>query len=160
MSQNDFKVPEGFTELPEGLGFTDVLRPVYRREPDAKRGLCLAMKVQANHGNMIGICHGGVLMTLADIAAAQAVNFARQKIAGSPTISLTFDFVSAAKEGDWIEAESERVELKRVFAFASGVIRCGDKVVLRYSGNIYTPDHQGFDGQIENIALLHGRGNN
>lgn len=160
MSQDEFTVPDGFFELPEGLGFTDFLRPVYRRNPGPERGLCLAMRVQPQHGNMIGICHNGVLMTLADIAAAQAVNFARDKVAGSPTISLTFDFVSAAREGDWIEAESERVDLKRVFAFASGVIRCGDKIILRYSGNIYTPDHEGFDGHIENIARLHGRGEN
>ncbi len=157
MSSDEFVVPQGFVELPEGMGFTDTLRPVYRREPNAEGGLCLAMRVQAQHGNLIGICHGGVLMTLADIAAAQAVNFARNKVAGSPTISLSFDFVSAAREGDWIEAHSERVDLKRVFAFASGVIYCGDKVILRYSGTIYTPDHEGFDRQIENIARLHGR---
>lgn len=157
MSSDEFVVPPGFVELPEGLGFTDTLRPVYRREPQGNSGLCLAMRVQAQHGNMIGICHGGVLMTLADIAAAQAVNAARNKVAGSPTISLSFDFVSAAREGDWIEAHTERVDLKRVFAFTSGVIRCGDKIILRYSGTIYTPNHEGFNAQLENIARLHGR---
>ncbi len=157
MSKDMGKVPEGFEELPEGLGFTDVLRPVYRRIDPDKKELRLGMYVQAQHGNMIGICHGGVLMTLADIAAAQSVHFARDELAGSPTISLNFDFVSAAREGDWIEAHTELVELKRLFAFASGTIRCGDKVITRYSGTIYTPDHEGFDANIKKIARLHGR---
>ena len=156
MSREEFSAPEGFVELPEGLGFTDVLRPVFRSETET--GVCLGMFVQAQHGNMIGICHGGVLMTLADIAAAQSVNFARGKSVGVPTISLSFDFVSAAREGDWIEAHTEQVELKRLFAFAAGVVRSGDKVIMRYSGTVYTPDHEGFDANIKDFSKMHGKG--
>ena len=39
----------------------------------------------------MGICHGGVLMTLADIAAANGVNVARGA-GGQPTINLAVDF--------------------------------------------------------------------
>ncbi len=55
-------VPAGFEELPEGLGFTDILAPVYRRAGDTP---AIGMFVQARHANLLNICHGGVLMTLA-----------------------------------------------------------------------------------------------
>lgn len=156
MSDTQDKVPEGFQMLPEGLGFTDVLRPVYRREHGDK--LISGMFVQPKLSNMIGICHGGALMTLADVAAASSINFARQKLAGTPTLSLSFDFINAAREGDWLEAHTDRVSVKKRFGFASGVILCGDKIILRYSGTFYYPDHDGFKHNLEGIARLHGQG--
>ena len=129
---------------------------MFRRED--QDGITLGMFIQAQHTNMIGICHGGVLMSLGDVAAAQGLNHNRGKLAGAPTLSLTFDFISAAKEGDWIEARADRVELKRLFGFSSGAITCNDKLICRFSGSFYTPDHDKFDSQIKDIAKLHGQG--
>ena len=66
--ENIEPVPEGFELLPEGLGFTVNLAPCYRRYDGET--LTLGLLVQKQHGNSMGICHGGVLITLADIAAA------------------------------------------------------------------------------------------
>ena len=88
-------VPEGFTPIPEGFGFTDKLQPSYRRLSDGR--VTIGLVVMPQHGNTLGICHGGVLMTLADIAAASGVNLARGKRSGSPTINLAVDFISAAR---------------------------------------------------------------
>jgi uncharacterized protein (TIGR00369 family) len=148
--------PEHYQELPRGLGFTDNLQPVYRREIGDQ--LTLGMYVQVQHCNMIGICHGGALMTLADIAAAQAVNRARAKLAATPTLNLNTDFISAAREGDWIEASADRVELKKRFGFASGVVTCGEKLICRFNGTFYLPDHDGYDEHLSKIAKLHGQG--
>ena len=155
MNTQTLPPPAGFKLLPEGLGFTDVLRPLYRREQDGQ--VSLGMTVQLSHCNMIGICHGGALMTLADIGAASAINFAREKIGAAPTLNLSFDFINAAREGDWLETCSEQVTLKRSFGFASGVIRCGERLVCRYSGSFYQPDHDGFEGQIKKLAAMHGK---
>ena len=97
-------VPAGFEELPEGLGFTDILAPVYRRAGDIP---AIGMFVQARHVNMLNICHGGVLMTLGDVGASWAINYSRGKVAAAPTLNLSFDFISAAREGDWLQAERE-----------------------------------------------------
>jgi uncharacterized protein (TIGR00369 family) len=156
MSETQTTVPEGFKVLPEGLGFTDVLRPVYRREQGDK--LVSGMFVRPQLCNLIGICHGGALMTLADVAAASSINFARNKLAGTPTLSLSFDFINAAREGDWLEAHTDRVSVKNRFGFASGVITRDEKIILRYSGTFYYPDHDGFKSDLESIARLHGQG--
>lgn len=148
-------VPEGFELLPEGLGFTDRLRPCYRKqEGDA---VVFGLRVEQQHGNSMGICHGGVLMTLADIAAASSANMARGIIAGAPTINLSMDFISAARQGQWIEARSEGVTIKRLFGFSHGVMVGSNGVVARYNATFYFPDHPGMsqDG-IPNPGALRG----
>ena len=135
------QVPEGFTRIPEGLGFSDNLQPVYRRvEGDS---VSFGLVVEKQHGNLMGICHGGVLMTLADITAANGVNAARGVRAGSPTINLAIDFISAARFGQWIQADVHLVTVKRRFGFCSGAIVNSEDVVARFNGTFYLPDHKG-----------------
>jgi uncharacterized protein (TIGR00369 family) len=149
--------PEGFAELPEGLGFTDVLRPIYRSERE--NHVAMGMWVQDKHTNMIGICHGGVLMTLSDVAASWGLNQRREKLTGAPTLNLSFDFISAAKEGDWLQAEADRVELKKRFGFSSGVVTTGEgKLVCRFSGSFYFPDHDHYDKKLDVLRRVRGIG--
>lgn len=150
------EIPEGFERMPEGLGFTDILQPLYRRVRGGR--VALGMFVQDNHTNMLQICHGGVLMTLADVAAASAVNHAREKVAGAPTINLSFDFIAAARVGDWLQAQADRVTVKRRFGFSSGVVESGERIIMRFSGNFYLPEHDGFKADLKGIARLHGQG--
>lgn len=134
-------VPEGFEPLPEGLGFTDCLQPSYRRiEGDSAN---FGIVVSSRHSNTMGICHGGVLMTLADITAATGVNLARGVTAGSPTVHLSMDYISSARLGEWIQADVEQVSIKRRFGFCSGGIYNSKGVVARFSGTFYFPDHDG-----------------
>lgn len=133
--------PEGFEQLPEGLGYTDSLQPSYRKvEGDL---VSFGLVVQPQHSNTMGICHGGVLMTLADITAATGVNVARGVKAGSPTVHLSIDFISSARQGEWVHADVEQVSVKRRFGFCSGGIYNDSGVVARFNGTFYFPDHKG-----------------
>ena len=134
-------VPEGFDPVPRGLGYTDTLQPFYRRVDGDE--VSFGLLVAPQHGNSMGICHGGVLMTLADISAAAGLNLKRGKRAGSPTINLSLDFISYAGQGDWIQAHAEQVSVKRRFGFCSGAIYKADGMVARFNGTFYFPDHQG-----------------
>ena len=150
-------VPEGFERLPEGLGYTDSIQPVYRRVVGEE--VSFGLIVQEHHGNSMGICHGGVLMTLSDMTAASGVNVARGQLAGSPTISLSLDFVSAARMGQWIQADVQQVSIKRRFGFSNGLIHNSDGVIARFNGTFYFPDHQGMwkNGK-SNESVLAGLG--
>lgn len=141
LDDNTESVPAGFERLPTGLGFTDNLQPIYRRidGEDATFGLV----VTDRHCNTMGICHGGVLMTLADITATTACNLAHGVVAGSPTVHIDIDFISAAQRGEWIQAVAEHVTAKRRFGFSSGGIYNADGLVARFAGTIYFPDHAG-----------------
>ena len=145
-------VPDGFEQLPLGYGFTDTLSPLYRKVDNQL--VTLGMTVGPQHSNSMGICHGGALMTLADIAAASWANMARGLVAGAPTINLSIDFISAAKLGQWVEAQQEGVELKRLFGFARGVICSERGVVARFNASFYFPDHPGMsqDGLVTPVT--------
>ena len=142
MSENELEqIPAGFELLPTGLGFTDVIQPCYRRvEGDS---VSMGLRVEQHHCNMMGFCHGGVLMTLADIAAASGVNIACGKKAGSPTLNLSLDFISVGRLGQWLEAEITQTSIKRRFGFCSGVINNSKGAVARFNGTFYLPEHDG-----------------
>lgn len=149
------QVPPGFELLPEGLGFTDNLKPCYRRLEG--ESLTFGFVVSRQHANSMGICHGGALMTLADIAAASWANMARGIVAAAPTINLSMDFISAARQGQWIETRLEGVTLKRLFGFSRGVIVSSRGEVARFNATFYFPDHAGLsqDG-LPNAGVLRG----
>jgi uncharacterized protein (TIGR00369 family) len=134
-------VPPDFTALPTGLGFTDAIGHCYCRVSEA--GVSFGLIVTPVHANMMGICHGGVLMTLADITAASGVNHARGKRAGSPTINLSLDFIAPGRMGEWLQGDVEQVSLKRRFGFCNGTINNSEGVVARFNGTFYLPDHKG-----------------
>lgn len=134
-------VPADFERLPLGLGFIDSLQPIYRRI--AAQNASFGLLVDEQHRNMMGICHGGVLMTLADIAAATGVNLARGVTAGNPTVHLSIDYIASARLGQWIQANVEHVSTKRRFGFCGGAIYNSAGVVARFSGTFYFPDHDG-----------------
>jgi len=139
-------IPAGFEILPRGLGFTDVIQPCYRKLDG--ESVSMGLRVEQQHCNMMGVCHGGVLMTLADITAASGVNLVCGKTAGSPTLNLALDFISAGRRGQWLEAQVTQTSVKRRFGFCSGIIVNCDGVVARFNGTFYLPDHDG-DRKVE-----------
>lgn len=159
MSEKIFDlVPPEFERVPVGIGFTDCLQPLYRSL--ASDAVSFGLIVEPQHGNMMGICHGGVLMTLADITAATGVNQARGVTAGSPTVHLGIDYVSAARMGDWIRATVEQISVKKRFGFSSGAIYNRAGVVARFSGTFYFPDHDGLwqNGRKNTVIASPGKG--
>jgi len=106
-------------------------------------GTSFGLVVEAQHSNSMGICHGGVLMTLADITAATGANRARGVLSGSPTVHLSIDYISSVRLGQWIQANVEQVSAKRRFGFCSGGIYNSAGAVARFSGTFYFPDHDG-----------------
>ena len=135
------EVPPGFEQLPSGLGYTDSLQPCYRKVVGDSASF--GMVVREQHCNSMGRCHGGVLMTLADITAASGVNLARGKLAGSPTLNLAVDFISGGRLGQWIQADVQQVSIKRRFGFCNGLVFNAQGVVARFNGTFYLPDHDG-----------------
>ena len=106
----DGEVPEGFEQLGRQYGF---YRPAGARLPTRRARSHHRHVRAAQHTNLLDICHGGVLMTLGDIAAAWAVNAERGEVCCRRPPSTSFDFISAAREGEWLEAEADRVTVKK-----------------------------------------------
>jgi acyl-coenzyme A thioesterase 13 len=105
------RIPEGFREM-EGLSpFNALVGPLYeRREGEA---VSIGLALERKHTNSRGICHGGVLATLADLALGYAMLAKTGDRGGFLTAHLSVDYAGAARAGDWIES---KVEIQRVGA--------------------------------------------
>jgi uncharacterized protein (TIGR00369 family) len=124
-------IPEGFREIPRLSPFNALVGPLYeRRTGDV---LSVGLRIDAKHTNSRGMCHGGVLATLADLALGYAVLAKTGGKAELVTAQLSIDYAGAAKVGDWVESA---VEIQRVgsrLAFANCYLLADGQRIVRAS---------------------------
>jgi len=99
--------------------------PLYAR---SRRGaeLSVGLRVEKKHMNSRGICHGGVLATLADLALGYAMHVREGGKGGFVTAHLAVDYAGAAREGDWIESQVEIQRMGARLAFANCYLVTGE----------------------------------
>ena len=125
------RIPEGFNRIERLSPFNAMVGPLYeRRDGDA---VSIGLVIEDKHTNSRGICHGGALATLADLALGYAM-LAKSGDSGSfLTAHLSVDYAGAAKVGDWIES---KVEIQRVgarMAFANCYLMVDNRPIVRAS---------------------------
>ena len=125
------RIPDEFRKIERLSPFNALVGPLYERR-DAG-GVSIGLVIEEKHTNSRGICHGGVLATLADLALGYAM-LAKSGDKGSfLTAHLAVDYAGAAKVGDWIESQ---VEIQRVgarLAFANCYLMANQKPIVRAS---------------------------
>ncbi|MGQ0655257.1 MAG: PaaI family thioesterase, partial [Betaproteobacteria bacterium] len=65
------KVPEGFELIPRLSPFNALVGPLYQRRSGNE--VSIGVKLEEKHANSRGICHGGMLATLADLSLGYAM---------------------------------------------------------------------------------------
>jgi uncharacterized protein (TIGR00369 family) len=120
--------------------FNALVGPLYeRRDGDA---VSIGLQIEQKHTNSRGICHGGVLATLADLALGYSMLARSGDKASFLTAHLAVDYAGAAKTGDWLES---KVEIQRVgarLAFANCYLVANGKPIVRASA-IFARDGKG-----------------
>lgn len=119
-------------QVVRGAGFNAHVGPV--RFAEAGEGVWYAvLDLDERHINAGGVCHGGVLLTLADTAMGAAAYRAggRRPCA---TIALNSSFVAAAKIGQELRAEARLDRLAGGLAFMQCELSAGGRLCLRASG--------------------------
>ena len=124
-------LPEGFQPIPRLSPFNALVGPLYER----RRGedVSIGLQIEQKHTNSRGICHGGVLATLADLALGYAMLATTARKGEYVTAHLSVDYAGAARVGDWVES---LVEIQRVgerLAFANCYLLSGDRRIVRAS---------------------------
>ncbi|AXA94058.1 PaaI family thioesterase [Massilia sp. YMA4] len=125
-------IPAGFDRLQRGGPYMAGLGDLYLRQ--AAGQIVIAMGVTERHTNMRGIVHGGMLASLADTALGIGLTLSCEARHSFVTVSLTTDFLAAARPGDWLEAHVQVDRIGGRVAFAGCRLQVGDKVALRASG--------------------------
>jgi acyl-coenzyme A thioesterase 13 len=129
---SDPNPPPGYAPLFRTSPFLETVGPLfYRRDPE--RGLVIGLRIAEKHANARGIAHGGLLVTLADIALGYGTAFARDPPEGLITANLTADFAGAAKIGDWVEAHVDVHKLGSRLAFANAFLLVDGERIVRAS---------------------------
>lgn len=126
-------VPPGYQVLVRrSNSFIGLIGPLYTKKLETGRVL-LALRVAEKHLNIQGVAHGGMLSTLADSALGMNIALARSVRTGQVTVSLTMDFLSGARLGDWLEAHVTLTRMGQRLAYANCDLRVGERHVLRSS---------------------------
>lgn len=121
-------VPPGFAPL-TGSPFAELIGPLYvgaTGEPPL-----VAIEVQARHANRLGRGHGGLVMTLADVALSRAVRAKLPPGTVTATASLHIAFLDGVRVGQWLEAASSVDRTGRSLVHASCVVRSEAQEVAR-----------------------------
>ena len=93
--------PEGFKPLFRTSPFLDHNGPFFSKR---RRDFVVGLRIRPEHANARGGAHGGLLMTLCDIALGYRTTRSQTPAPLLTTASVTTDFAGGAKVGDWVEA--------------------------------------------------------
>jgi acyl-coenzyme A thioesterase PaaI-like protein len=115
---------------PDQGPFLEHIGPVLRREDGV-----LTLRIEERHLNAGGTAQGGLLATLVDFALGRAIEAGRDDgeagAGNQATVSLTTDFLAAAKPGDVVEAHARVERIGGSLAFADCSLRVGDREIVR-----------------------------
>jgi uncharacterized protein (TIGR00369 family) len=127
------EIPAGFAPAGFTPGFLDHGGPYYLG-PALDGVRVIGLGIMPHHINYQDAAHGGVMATLADVALSHAVYDAERPRLAPSTVTLTVNYLSGARLGDWIEARVRIDRLGGRTAYASGGIWRGDEPLATMSG--------------------------
>ena len=124
-------IPEGYRLYKAPELFPEKIGPLYFKKEDNQ--FQFGFLVDKSHTNFNGKLHGGMMMTFVDEMMGHKVynSIGRRPCA---TISLNFDFIAAAKEGDWVTLQSKITRQGLSVVFIRGELVVGDKIILTADG--------------------------
>jgi uncharacterized protein (TIGR00369 family) len=125
------EAPVGFREITLPGGFFIGFGAIYARLDD--KTPVLGFRAKSQHLNPLGICHGGVIASLADMQALGAQEVAGINDRYTPTINLTVDYLAPTKLGHWVEMRIELLRTTQSLLFSRGLITADGALVARSS---------------------------
>ena len=136
MSENnitEFEPPAGWITGTAKETFAGSVGPFYFRNDGKAPGV--GFFSQEHHRNIEGAVHGGMLMTLADMAMF-TIMFHEHGRRPAVTVSVTSDFLKPSPIGEFITATGEVVKTGRRMIFIRGLVSAGQKNLMHFSGSL------------------------
>jgi len=125
------EIPEGFKPIPRLSPFNALVGPLYEKR--AGDEVVIGLRIEEKHTNSRGICHGGVLATLADLSLGYAMLAKSGGNNAFVTAHLAIDYAGGAKIGDWIESAVDIQRQGARLAFANCYLVSKGKRIVRAS---------------------------
>lgn len=122
------EVPPGFEPHNRKSPVTDPWEPLYaKREGEA---FSLGLRIAHSHCNARGLLHGGVISALADNAMGLACVTQMEGVSAL-TVSLSVDFLSVGRSGQWLAVRGVPAKLGRTLAFADAQIAADGELIAK-----------------------------
>src|SRR6266480_2219138 len=132
MHEEDPRAPPGFEPLFRTSPFLETVGPLfYRKERDGS--FVVGLRILPKHTNARGSAHGGLLLTLLDVALGYRAAFSQDPPAALTTASVTADFAGAPRLGDWVEAHVVVQKVGSRLAFANAFLLVNGERLVRAS---------------------------
>jgi uncharacterized protein (TIGR00369 family) len=122
--------PEGYKLLDWTRGFGRQIGPLYERTTEDNA--VLGFRVEEHHTNGMANCHGGMLMTFADMAWGRVISIRKSHF--WVTVRLTCDFLSSARLGEFVEGSADLQQEEDDLYTVRGRIWTGERLLLSGSG--------------------------
>lgn len=124
-------IPPGYVQMNWNEGFGRQIGPLYEKNNDDGT-YTRAFIVGEHHTNGMRNCHGGMLMSFADMAVPHVIS--RKAHRFWVTVRLLTDFISGAKLGEFVEGTGELVGEDGDLFTVRGRIWCGDRTIMTAQG--------------------------
>ena len=125
-------IPPGFAPLFRTSPFLDLVGPCYcRRSED---GLVIGLRIAPKHANARGMAHGGLLLTLCDIALGYSAAHSQDPPLRLTTTHVSADFAGSARIGDWVESRADIQRIGGRVAFINVYLVVNSTRIVRASG--------------------------
>jgi uncharacterized protein (TIGR00369 family) len=125
-------IPEGFEHQTRPSPLTDPWEPIYSKlTPDA---IVLGLRLARPHTNSRGFAHGGLIAALTDKAMGHSCGHKMRSIHSLVTVSMSIDFISSARIGQWITFETDVIKTGSTLCFAQCLVTADGVVIARANG--------------------------
>lgn len=129
MADLELTIPDGFRPANFDIPFLSEAGPYYVKQHEDGHYL-VGCHIRPPQVNYIGIAHGGVLTTLADVALSYQAFRHTNPPTKVATISLTTNFLAGARLGDWVVAECRIDRVGKQMTYVRGAIFVGERIIL------------------------------
>lgn len=123
--------PDGFAPHFRKSPVTDPWEPLFSRRIEG--AVQIGVRLREAHCNSRGFLHGGVIAALADNAMGLSCGSSLASVQGLLTVSLTIDYVGAAKTGQWLQVEPRVLRTGKSMGFADALVTADGAVIARAS---------------------------
>ena len=110
-------------------GFIAHVGPLHRRDADG----AYAFRAEQKHANLIGVVHGGMVMSFADRALGETAMRVADG-ANCVTIQLEMKFIDVGRLGNWIGIRPQVVKRTGSLVFMRGDVSDGSRLLATADG--------------------------
>jgi uncharacterized protein (TIGR00369 family) len=123
-------IPDGYVPNSRPSPVTDPWEPMF--EKTTADAVFFGLYLRDAHTNRRGLIHGGVIAALADKAMGHSCGHKMRALNASlVTVSLSLDYISTAKIGQWLTVETDVIKTGKTLCFTQCLVKADGEVIAR-----------------------------